>query len=35
MTEYQKGQSEMATERFMKSSRGLAELGWRALNGDE
>jgi hypothetical protein len=35
MAEYQKAPSEMATERFMKSSRGLAELGWRALNGDE
>jgi hypothetical protein len=35
ITEYQKDQSEMATERFMKSSQLLAEIGWRALNGDE
>jgi hypothetical protein len=30
VAEYQKAPSEMATERFVKSSRGLAELGWRA-----
>jgi hypothetical protein len=35
VAEYQKAPSEMATQRFLKSSRGLAELGWRGLNGDE
>jgi hypothetical protein len=34
VAEYRKAQSEIATERFIESSRGLAELGWRVLNGD-
>ena len=35
IAEYQKAPSEIASERFMKSSQGLAELGWHALDGDE
>ena len=35
IAEHHKTQSEMATERFTESSRGLAELGWHALNEDE
>jgi hypothetical protein len=32
IAEYQKAESGMATERFMESSRGLGELGWRGLD---
>jgi hypothetical protein len=35
IAEYQKAPSEIATDGFMKSSRGLGELGWRAPNEDE
>lgn len=31
LAEYQKDQSEMASQRFMEASRPLAETGWRAL----
>jgi len=30
VADYRKDQSEMATQRFLKSSQSLAELGWRA-----
>lgn len=35
LAEYQGGQSEMATQRFLESSRAFAEVGWRALAPQE